>query len=128
MIRLISFNDLFYPGNEPVAKCYAYDDTVGVHLCELAMSREMHFLGTSPFVVPENDDSREKFLNLIMESDNQEEEITYMHANRVDSRKYVESHFNEDSPEENLENTKEDYRCNGAAYEMKLTALLNEKD
>jgi hypothetical protein len=57
-----------------------YDDSVATYCCEITASRELHFLGTIPTVVFEEDEACEKFLDNIMEGDTHTEEISYIHA------------------------------------------------
>ena len=133
MIRVVPMDDTKYwtvpntPDGCKFISVYAYDDTKGVYCCEITPSRELHFLGTIPTIVPENDTERETFLDIIMENDNQSEPITYIHCSSVDNWKYIKSVFDDgETEDENLENTKEDFRCNESRYEMELISLVKD--
>lgn len=134
MIRIVPIDDTSAwtvpntPDGCKFISVYAYDDTKGVHLCEITPSRELHFLGTIPTIVPEDDTERETFLDIIMGGVNEQDEITYMHCSSIDNFKYVNSVFNDgETEDENLENTKEDFRCNESRYQLDLISLIKDK-
>lgn len=133
MIRIVPIDDTSAwtvpntPNDCKFISVYAYDDTIGVNCCEITLSRELHFLGTIPTIVPEDETERETFLNIIMECDNENERITYMHCSSVDNRKYIKSVFDDgETEDENLENTIEDFLCNESRYEMELISLIKD--
>lgn len=129
MIRIIAFNEtkcwnITLPENCMMLFVYAYDDTKVTYCCEITPSRELHFLGTIPTEVPDGEEEREKFLDQIMEGDRQAESIAYCHCRDVDSYEFVNG-CDPDNEEDNaMENTEEDFRCNGSAYEMDIIRLF----
>lgn len=123
MIRMIAIDETElwerkfisrFPEETKMLGIYCYDDSVIVHCCEMTGSRELHFLGTIPTKVPEDDSIRENQLDMISECDNLQEPISYIWAHTIDSNKFVDSEC------ETIEDIEEDYRCNQSAYELKL--------
>jgi len=132
MIRLIAKDETKYWNIEKPEGCkllgiYMYEDSVATYCCEITASREIHFLGTIPTVGYEDEDANEKFLNNIMEGDTHTEEISYIHAHSIDSKKFVPSPFTESDVEDEddksaalLKMTREDWCSNQSCYEMDL--------
>ena len=72
MIRMIAIDETELWGREFISRfpeetkllgIYCYDDSRKVFLCEMTGSRELHFLGTIPTKVSEDDSIRDKSIN-----------------------------------------------------------------
>lgn len=63
---------------------YLYDPDKQTHCCEFSPSYELTAVGSVPAKTPEDDDSREAFLDEIMDGDSQCEPIDYIHCNDID--------------------------------------------
>lgn len=103
-----------FPKETKLLGIYCYDDSVTAYCCAMTGSRALHFLGTIPTKVSEDDSIQANQLEMISECDNLHEPISYILAHEIDSNKFVDSEC------ETIEDIEDAYRCNQSAYELKL--------
>lgn len=100
---------------------YFYNPGIVTHCCEITPSYELWYLSSFARDLPEDEEERENFINMIENEGSERERALYCHCNVIDKLpeikrgeikqgKYHWDSFDEEDTE--IDEIEEEYRCN----------------